>query len=202
MSAVLILVRHGETSANVDGVWHGSTDTPLTPRGHTQAERIARHLEDRHTDAQALYSSPLRRARDTAAPIARALSLEPRLDPDLREYDIGRWEGKSFAELYTEQRFFEHIRRDPDFAPHGGESPREVTGRLSAALERIAAFHAGERVVVIVHGGALSMALAHLLEGDYTRWQQVMGNCALTELVLEPEPSLLSFNQTQHLADL
>ncbi len=200
MRSVLTLIRHGETSANVDGVWHGSTDTPLTRRGHSQAQRIADHLGEHHADALALYSSPLRRARETAAPIARRLGLELRIDPDLREYDIGRWEGKTFAELYTEQRFFEHIRRDPDFAPHGGESPRQATGRLSAALERIAASHAGERVVVIVHGGALSMALAHLLEGDYTRWQEVMDNCALSELVLEPEPSLLSFNQTQHLA--
>ncbi len=198
---VLLLVRHGETSANVDGVWHGSTDAPLTSRGQDQAERIASHLGERG-DVKALYSSPLLRARETAAPIARRLGLELRIDADLREYDIGRWEGKSFAELFREQRFFEHIRRDPHYAPHGGESPLQVTDRLSSALRRIAGFHAGQRVVVIVHGGSLSMALAHLLEGDYTRWQQVMDNAALSELVLEPEPSLLSFNRTEHLAGL
>jgi probable phosphoglycerate mutase len=200
MRTVLTLIRHGETSANVDGVWHGSTDTPLTQRGHSQAERLARHLDEHHGDSKALYCSPLLRARETAAPIARRLGLELRIEADLREYDLGRWEGRSFAELYAKERFFEHIRRDPDFAPHGGESPRQVTVRLASALERIGASHAGERVLVIVHGGALSMALAHLLEGDYTRWERVMDNCALSELVLEPQPSLLTFNETRHLA--
>ena len=199
MSAVLTLVRHGETSANVQKVWHGSIDTPLTERGRAQAARVARHLGESLGRAAGLYASPLLRARETAAPIARSLGLEPRLDPDLREYDIGRWEGRSFAELYRSERFFEHIQRDPDFAPHGGESPRQVTERLAGALRRIAASHPGERAVVIVHGGSFSMALAHLLEGDYTRWQRVMDNCALSELVLEPAPALLTFNVTDHL---
>ena len=60
--AVLTLVRHGETSANLDGVWHGSTDTPLTERGRLQAERVAEYLAHRHPDATTVYSSPLARA--------------------------------------------------------------------------------------------------------------------------------------------
>ncbi len=202
MSCILTLVRHGETAANVDGVWHGSTDTPLTERGHAQAARLAGHLARQHPEVAAVYASPLRRARDTAAPIGRLLGLTLRIEADLREYDIGRWEGKPFAELFREQRFFEQIRRDPDYAPHGGESPRQVTDRLAGALGRIAAAHAGERVVAVVHGGALSMALAHLIDGDYSRWDRVMDNCALSELVLEPKPALLCFNVCDHLADV
>ncbi len=202
MSCILTLVRHGETAANVDGVWHGSIDTPLTERGHVQAARLASHLARLHPDVAAVYSSPLQRARDTAAPIGRLLGLTLRIEADLREYDIGRWEGKPFAELFREQRFFEHIRRDPHYAPHGGESPRQVTDRLAGALSRIAAAHPGQRVVAVVHGGALSMALAHLIDGDYSRWDRVMDNCALSELVLEPEPALLRFNVCDHLADV
>ena len=201
MSCILTLARHGETAANVDGVWHGSTDTPLTERGHAQAARLAEHLAAAHPEVAAVYSSPLQRARDTAAPIERVFGLGLRIDADLSEYDLGSWEGRRFADLW-EQRFFQYIRRDPHYAPHGGESPRQVTDRLAGALRRIAAGHPGERVVVVVHGGSLSMALAHLLDGDYTRWDRVMDNCALSELVLEPEPALLCFNRAEHLSDV
>ena len=80
--ATLVIVRHGETSANLDGVWHGSTDTPLTERGRAQAERVAAYLAERYADAGALYSSDLQRARHTAEPIRRALGLDLRLEAD------------------------------------------------------------------------------------------------------------------------
>lgn len=200
--AILTLVRHGQTSANLDGVWHGSTDGPLTERGREQALRVARFVLERHADAAAVYTSPLLRARDTARAIAASLGLEPRLELGLAEYHLGRWEGKTYQELHETHRLWDEMRRDPDFAPHGGESPRQVTGRVTAALRRIGASHRGERVIVVTHGGALSMALAAILEGDYTRWRRVMSNCAVSELVLEPEPELLSFNQTEHLDGL
>ncbi len=200
--AILTLVRHGQTSANLDGVWHGSTDGPLTERGREQALRVARFLLDRHADAAAVYTSPLLRARDTARAIAASLGLEPRLELGLTEYHLGRWEGKTYRELHETHRLWDEMRRDPDFAPHGGESPRQVTERITATLRRIGASHRGERVVVVTHGGALSMALAAILDGDYTRWRGVMSNCAVSELVLEPEPELLSFNQTEHLEGL
>jgi len=200
--AILTLVRHGETSANLEGVWHGSTDGALTPRGREQALRVARFLRDRHADASAIYASPLLRARETARAIAERLDLELRLEPGLAEYHLGSWEGKTYRELHERHRLWDEIRRDPDFAPHGGESPREVTERVTGALRRIGAGHPGERVVVVAHGGALSMALAAILDGDYTRWRRVMANCAVSELVLDPAPELLSFNQTEHLDGL
>ncbi|MCZ6463924.1 MAG: histidine phosphatase family protein [Proteobacteria bacterium] len=196
---ILTLVRHGETSANLDGVWHGSTDTALTERGHRQAARAADYLKERHGDTTALYSSHLRRARDTARPIAAALGLAPNVDEGLGEYDLGSWEGKTYKELFETHRLWDHLKKDPDFAPHGGESPMAATVRVDAALRRISAAHDGERVVIVTHGGVLSMTLAYVLEGDYTQWRRVMENCAVSELVIEPEPSLLSFNHTGHL---
>jgi broad specificity phosphatase PhoE len=202
VQAILTLVRHGETSANIDGVWHGATDTALTERGLAQAERVARYLEEHHGDATAIYSSHLRRARDTARAIGAVTGRQLHIDQDLREFDLGSWEGKTFEELYHEQRLWDHMRTDPDFAPHGGESPRQVALRSSAALRRIARTHRGERVIVVAHGGALSLGLGVLLEGDYARWQRVMDNCAVSELVLEPAPELLSFNHVAHLDGL
>jgi len=196
---ILTLVRHGETSANLSGVWHGSTDAPLNDRGREQALRVARFLQGRHSDWSALYTSPLLRAHDTARAIGLPLGLEPRVERGLVEYHLGSWEGKSYRELHETHRLWDEMRRDPDFAPHGGESPRQVTERLTSALRRIGVQHPGERVIVVTHGGALSMALAAILDGDYTRWRRVMSNCAVSELVFEPAPELLSFNQTDHL---
>ncbi len=200
--SILTLVRHGETSANLAGVWHGSMDAPLTDRGREQALRVARFLHGRHADASAVYTSPLLRARDTAQAIAESLGLEARVEHGLVEYHLGSWEGKTYRELHETHKLWDEMRRDPDFAPHGGESPRQVTERITAALRRIGEDHPGERVIVVTHGGALSMALAAILDGDYTRWRRVMSNCAVSELVLAPAPELLSFNQTEHLDGL
>ena len=199
LNTLLTLVRHGETSANTDGVWHGSTDTPLTARGRAQADRVARYADRCLGDAVALYSSPLQRANDTAQAIASRLRLEVRIDADLVEFDLGSWEGKSFGELHTVHRLWDEMRGDPDFAPHGGESPRRVAARFVRALRRIASAHSGSRVVIVAHGGALALSLGELLDGTCTSWQRVMDNCAVSELVLTPEPALLTFNHTAHL---
>jgi len=199
---VLTLVRHGETPANIDGVWHGSIDSPLTERGVEQASRVARHIGDTYPNTTALYSSNLQRARLTAEAIAQVLGLERRSHDGLREYHLGSWEGKPYSELMQVHRLWHHIRTDPDFAPHGGESPRDVVERFTAALRELADRHVGERIIVVTHAGALSMAMGAILAGSYREWHPVMENCAVSELVFEPAPALLSFNFTEHLAGL
>jgi broad specificity phosphatase PhoE len=198
----ITLVRHGETSANVDGVWHGSLDTQLTARGERQAARVALHVSRTRGDASALYASTLTRARRTAEPIAARLGLPLRLDAALCEYDLGALEGVSYAELVREHQLFERMARYPDWTPGGGESARGVATRLSGGLRAIAARHPGERVVVVTHGGALTLALGLLLDDDPSRWRRVMDNAAVSELVLEPAPRLLRFNETLHLTGL
>lgn len=195
---ILTLVRHGQTLANIDGVWHGSTDTELTPTGQLQAEQVADFLADHGRNATAVYASPLQRAQRTAAAIAERLGLEVRTENDLREYAIGQWEGKTFSELQETHQLWEQIARDPDFAPHGGDSPRQVVDRLTSCLRRIAKRHPRERIIAVAHGGALSLGLAELLP-KLDRWKLMMKNCAVSELVLEPEPELLSFNLVDHL---
>ena len=201
-AATIILVRHGETSANTGGIWHGSTDTPLSERGHRQADRVAEYLASRADPPAAIYASPLQRAHDTARAIARRIALEVEIEAKLEEYHLGRWEGISYKDLHEKHDFWSQIKSDPHFAPHGGESPIQVVERYIGALERIADQHRGERVIVVGHGGAMCMALAHLLDGDYSNWSAVMANCAVTELVLEPAPELLSFNYKDHLEDV
>ena len=198
-AALLTIVRHGQTSANVDGVWHGSTNTPLTDHGHRQAAAVAEHIDVHLRPVAHVYASPLDRAHHTARAIADRLGLAPALDPDLVEYDLGDWEGLTFRHLYDDKQLFDKMKTDPDFAPHGGESPKQVGERLSSALRRIAARHPGERVVVVSHGGALSIAFGVLLDGDYSSWSRMMKNCAISELALHPTPTLLRFNHVDHL---
>ena len=200
-SALITLVRHGQTAANTGGVWHGSTDTPLSEHGQGQAARVAAHLADVADDVAAVFASPLQRARHTAGAIAGALSLEVEVHAGLGEYDLGEWEGLTYEHLHKEKNLWEHMAQDPDFAPHGGESPRNVTERLIGALEELAERHAGEHVVAVSHGGAMALALGYLIEREFGRWKRVMGNCAVTQIELEPAPRLLAFNHTAHLED-
>lgn len=199
--ALLTIVRHGQTSANLDGVWHGSINTPLTDHGHRQAAAVGEHIATHYTPITQVYASPLDRAHHTARAIADPLGLAPVIDEALVEYDLGEWEGMTFQHLFEEKRLFHHMAQDPHFAPHGGETPRQVGDRLAGALERISARHPGERVVVVSHGGALSIAFGVLLDGDYASWRRMMKNCAITELALSPEPSLHTFNAIDHLPD-
>jgi broad specificity phosphatase PhoE len=201
-TTLVTLVRHGETAANLEGVWHGSIDSALTPRGHQQAERVAEHLARTRRDARALYASPLARARDTARPIAERLGLATAVERDLREYHLGEWEGISYATLAREHRLFERMQADPDWQPGGGESARQVAERLARALVGIAERHPGERVIVVSHGGALTLGLGLLLDQDVSAWRRVMSNCAVSDLRFDPAPSLASWNDVAHLAGL
>ena len=196
---LLTLVRHGQTSANLDGVWHGSTNTLLTEHGRGQAAAAAAFIEANYKPVGTVYASPLDRAHKTAERIAERLGLVPRIDSDLAEYDLGDWEGMSFQSLYQDKKLFDRMKSDPHYRPHGGESPKQVGDRLVGSLRRIAARHPGERVVVVSHGGALSIAFGLLLDNDYSSWNRMMKNCAITELVLDPRPELVSFNRTEHL---
>lgn len=191
---ILTLVRHGETSANVSAVWHGSTDTALSDRGHRQAEEVAAALR-RRVDVTAVYASDLQRTLSTAKAIARVYSVEVRPDAALREYGLGAWEGRTFADLEEAHGIWHRMREDPDWAPHGGDSPRRVTTRVVDALQRIAASHRGERVVVVGHGGATDLALGYLLKGHYRGLDRILPNCGVAELELEPVPTLLSIDE-------
>jgi probable phosphoglycerate mutase len=200
--SVITIVRHGRTFANSEGIWHGSIDTPLSEHGRLQAERTAEHLRRTRGDAVALYTSPLERARLTAAPIATALGLEPRTRDDLQEYHLGQLEGLSFRELARDHRLFQRMAEEPDWQPGGGESPRQVALRLGRALREVAAAHPGERAIVVSHGGALVLALAWLVEGDLGAWRQGMDNAAVSDLHFGATPELRVFNERAHLDEL
>ncbi len=148
----LILIRHGETAWNRERRMQGQTNTSLSDLGRAQAAAVGQRLA-RHP-FEALYSSDLQRAWDTAAAIARESGRKIISEPRLRERTFGILEGLTHAEM-AQRHPAEHAQfelRDPDYAVPGGESPRQFFQRSLGCLEDIAAAHAGECVVVVTHG--------------------------------------------------
>lgn len=151
----IILVRHGETDWNADGRIQGHLPVPLNTRGRAQARAVAERLADVAFDA--LYSSDLLRALETAEALALRCRREIRHEARLREWDLGVLAGLTRAEaarLHPE--VYAAIRaRTVDFHIPGGESIRRRAARMYAAVEEIADRHPGGTVVVVSHGGTL-----------------------------------------------
>jgi probable phosphoglycerate mutase len=136
----LLLVRHGETDWNADGRLQGQIDRPLSGFGREQARRLADELATE--DFEAVYSSDLARARETAEIVGARLGLPVEVDPDLREKDWGNWEGLTAVE-----------RDRVDFVGESTESHQE---RILRALRRISERHpGGGNVLVVTHGGSM-----------------------------------------------
>lgn len=159
----LLLVRHGETQWNREGRFQGRTDVPLTPEGRAQAVALAEVL--RAEPLAAVYTSPLRRAYDTALLIAAPHGLRPLVDERLVEIHQGEWEGLRPPEI--ERRWPELYRRWLS-APEtvrlpGGETLAEVERRVLAAVADLAARWAGGTVCVVAHKVSLAVirAAAH-----------------------------------------
>lgn len=200
MTLNLFLIRHGLIKANVTRVWHGSTDSPLLWRGRRQARRLGKYLSRTHPTIDAVYASPLIRCLRTAEIACAYTALEIETLPDLREMSVGEWENKSFKWLQEEHNFMRKLTVDPDHAAPGGESLRSVATRSRAAIEHIHRRHPSGCVIAVSHGIALAALLADLLHEDVGRWQDYQfSNCSLTHLQFDPEPTLLTLNQTFHL---
>lgn len=194
----LILVRHGQTPANINRVWHGSTDTPLTELGHHQAARLGAHFPN-ILAADVIYASPLQRARNTAQAIASPLNIDVNLDPRLREFSLGEWEGFRFDDISNHYDPEGRIYKDPDFSAPGGESQRMVKKRVVEAIEDIIAANTGRNIVIVSHGVTLGIALSHYLHRDTTRWMEYSHqNTAYSEFCPQ-DKKLLYFNRTDHL---
>src|SRR5580700_9863499 len=155
-STRIVLVRHGETDDNRNFVFQGQTGLGLNAHGRDQAARLAARLVRAARRPAAIYTSDLDRARETAEILGRALGLEPALDADLREVFLGAWQGLTGAEVTA--RFPEEwaaFRRGEDLKRGGGESYAELGERVAGAIDRAAAAHPGEAVLVVSHGAAI-----------------------------------------------
>jgi len=155
----LILIRHGESTWNRERRIQGQLDPPLSEQGHQQARRVAGRLARRQVEA--LYTSDLLRASQTAAPIASAIGVEARPMKELREIFLGDWEGLHADELA--QRFpeaWDAWTREPswDVVPRG-EGASAFEARVASAIEHLFEQHSHGDAIVVTHGGVIQIAL-------------------------------------------
>jgi broad specificity phosphatase PhoE len=148
----ILLVRHGETDWNAESRWQGQVDTPLNVRGRQQARRLARRLAA--VAFEAVYSSDLRRARETAEIVAFSRGMPVYTEPGLREIDVGSWAGLTAAQV---------AERFPDGEQPGAETLAAFRARVLDALTAIARRHDGATVLVVAHGGCVRTLQRHLL---------------------------------------
>jgi broad specificity phosphatase PhoE len=177
----ILIARHGESDWNRERRWQGHADRPLNERGREQARALAERLA--HVELDAVYSSDLRRARDTAAVVADRQGLEVQVMPELREVDVGSWSGLTRAE--AEERFPDGFRRWRSGFPgwEDGETYDAMTDRVVAAVERIGHENEGGRVLVVSHGGPIRAFHAAALGLDvhaYRRLRPVEPNARLS----------------------
>ncbi len=161
--ARLILVRHGATDWNRDGRYQGQSDTPLNDEGIAQARRLVDLLQG--AGISHVVSSDLRRASVTARILAEGLRLEPpRLEPRLREIDLGEWEGRLATEIAQgDAQAWDARRRDPvAVGAPGGETTHQVAQRVWACLDELAAQAPRTTTAVVSHGLSLATALCRV----------------------------------------
>lgn len=165
----LLVIRHAEpvriTTEEGGGV---PVDPGLTDRGHDQADRLARWLAVEGVDH--VVSSPLRRATETATPLAAALGLEIEIDAQLCEYDANADHYIPIEELRANQDDRWHAMVEGRWQDFGGEPPDEFRARIVPCLERVIDAHPGERVAAVCHGGVVNVYLAAVLGIDRHLW--------------------------------
>ena len=194
------VLRHGQTDYNVERRLQGQRESRLTELGRRQADGTGRALAAMGLAFDACYCSPLRRARETAELVAVRLGLCPIPDPRLQEWCLGQGEGLLWDEAAAEfpQLALLNRRDDPELGLPGGETRRQLWPRVGEALEELAARHAGPRLLLVSHGGAIR-AMFHHVCGDVPAhaWLPQVDNASLSRFEHRGDAwRLLSFNET------
>lgn len=194
---LLLLIRHGENDFTKKHRLAGRLPkVHLNERGREQAARLAQALKD--VPISAVYSSPLDRARETAAPIARALNLATRIEPGLIETDVGKWQGRSIGSLRLNKQW-RIVQNSPSRAQFPeGETFHECQSRVVATLERlIHKRNTREIVLCVFHADPIKLAVAYFLGMPLDHFQRL--GCetgSLTALKMgESSSSLIKLNQ-------
>jgi broad specificity phosphatase PhoE len=160
----LLLIRHGEVEARYQGIFGGTIDMNLSPRGKRQAKGLAEYLRGKTIDA--VYASPMKRVQQTLAPTLKQSGHEQTVFSDLREVDFGDWTGLDWLTVRDKFNFAVHEwldQLDHPGAPNG-ENGKTFRARVEPCLREIIENHRGQNVAVFCHGGVIRMVLAILLE--------------------------------------
>jgi probable phosphoglycerate mutase len=188
VTTTVLLARHGQSDWNATGRWQGFADRPLTERGREQARELAERLADFALDG--VYSSDLQRARETAEAVAGPRELQVVTLLELREVNVGSWEGLTREE--AQARFPDDFRRWQAGSAgwRDGETYGAMSDRVVAAVRSIAERHPGGRVLVVAHGGPIRAIHAAALGLDvetYRRLRAVEPNARLSAVCADAD---------------
>lgn len=185
----LYLVRHGETDWNIQNKIQGKSDTVLNETGKKQAEALAGLLKENYT-IDAVYTSPQKRALETAQVIGREMGIEPIIKQGLEEMSLGKWEGYSWRqvrELFPEEYSIWHKNRRYQLPPEG-ESYQQLLDRLLEALNGIIAENTGN-VLIVTHSAVIMTLMSYIYDTPFEDMARnyKIGNTEIVEL----NPALL-----------
>jgi glucosyl-3-phosphoglycerate phosphatase len=206
----VVLVRHGETWDNRAGVFQGHRGAGLSDLGAAQAAATAAYLQRVHPDARLVVRSDLQRVAETSAGLERTLAgAEVRVDPRLREIDVGSWSGKSFSQIREEDpEGFRAWQGGEDLRRGGGETFGALRRRVGSVLEAVHAelSDGGGTALLITHGGPVRVAVASVLglPPGGERLLAPVTNCSLTVLDAPAGEALRlrAYNVVTHLGQL
>ena len=204
MSVTLYFLRHGETQSSQSGSFCGMLDLDLTPEGHQMAADFAAAYREQTWEA--VYGSPLRRARDTAQPLCDALGLTVARRDGLMEIAYGAWEGMTQEDV-NRQFHDDYVRwlADPGWnAPNGGERGVDFARRADAVLDEILRTHHAGNVLVVSHKATIRIMLCSLLGIDFGRYRDridaPVASLAVVEMT-DRGPLLRRLADRAHLRD-
>ena len=202
-STLILLVRHGQTPTTGKVLPGRAAGLHLAETGRAQAEAVAQRIAALKK-VDAVYASPLERARETAAPIARATGHRVRTHKGLLECDFGDWTGAELSALMKKPEWSTVQRAPSTFRFPNGESFTEMQVRIVSALDAIRAEHPGGTVVCVSHADPIKAAVAHALGTHLDLFQRiVIGTCSVSAVARSAfGPIDLTVNSNGSLADL
>ncbi|MBI1845613.1 MAG: MSMEG_4193 family putative phosphomutase [Candidatus Rokubacteria bacterium] len=194
-ATLVLLVRHGQTPTTGVKLPGRAPGLHLSDEGRRQAEAAAARIGALKT-VVAVYTSPLERARETAAPIAHARRLAPRVERDLAELDIGDWTGLSLKRASRKAEWTAVQRNPSGFRFPGGESFTEMQARMAGVLARLVARHHGGTIVAVSHADPIKAAVAHALGTHLDLFQRIaIATASITAVAYAPAgPYVLTVN--------
>ena len=204
----LYLIRHGQSAGNAEGRFGGHGPTPLSDLGKKQAEMTAKLLAKEGINA--IYSSDLHRAVQTAQPLAKLLNLQIHTSPAFRERHVGVLEGLTFDESKDQfpDDYYALVNRSVNHVISGGESYRHLLRRITAKLHDLLRHHNGERIAIYSHTGAICFLTLYLLGAvnrstKTTPWI-ITSNCGINRFELRGRRNVrvLALNDTRHLLQI
>jgi phosphoserine phosphatase len=200
----LIIVRHGETAWNKSDIFRGRVNIGLSENGLRQAELLAEFLSRK--PIQAVYCSPLPRALQTAAAVARRQKLEPQPMPELTDLDFGQWEGLPRQEVQTKYKdlYTQWLDHPELVTPPQGESMEEALKRSLKALDQIMARNKEGKVVIVTHRVITKVLICALLGLDNSHfWNIEQDTCGVTNFIYNDRYFILTHhNDTSFLKDI